>query len=361
MDRFHFFTTTLIDWDEAENKREMPWKGENDPYKIWLSEIILQQTRVAQGLSYYNKFISTYPTVTALANAHEQEVYKMWEGLGYYSRCKNLLATAKAIVTDYQGNFPANFDSLLTLKGIGNYTAAAIASFAFNLPHAVLDGNVYRVLSRYFGIYTPIDSTAGKKEFTALSSKLLNRDAAAKYNQAIMDLGAEICKPQVSLCESCPLQNKCIAYKKDLISILPIKEKKVKQTERWFYYLKINTNKGFYVRKRSGGDIWENLFEYFLIERNKSSTIKEIMKSKEFKALFDDKKYIITSISEIYKQKLTHQLIKGQFIDINCDTIQMPAEYELIEEKNRSLLPFPKFITSYLTDKNVSLNLSKSA
>src|SRR3954468_1692506 len=189
------FPTALLRWNAESNSRAMPWKGEKNPYRIWLSEIILQQTRVEQGLKYYEKFISNFPDIHALAEAPSEKVFKLWEGLGYYSRCRNLIHSAKFIADHLNGKFPDNFQSILELKGIGNYTAAAIASFAYNLPHAVLDGNVYRVLSRIFEIDTPIDSVYGKKVFATLASELLPAKHAGEYNQAIMDFGAVVCKP----------------------------------------------------------------------------------------------------------------------------------------------------------------------
>ena len=206
LDLNKYFIANLLKWNNTDNKREMPWKGEKDPYKIWLSEIILQQTRVDQGLAYYNEFVKTFPTVRDLAKAPETKVFKLWEGLGYYTRCKNLLATAKIIHESLNGKFPDEYEAILALKGIGPYTAAAIGSFGFNLPHAVVDGNVFRVLARYFGIAVPTDSTAGKKMFTALANELLDKDQPGIYNQALMDFGAVICKPQLPLCATCALK-----------------------------------------------------------------------------------------------------------------------------------------------------------
>ena len=232
-----FFFEFLIKWNRNKNKREMPWKGERDPYKIWVSEIILQQTRVQQGLAYYNRFISAWPDVKSLARAKEQDVYKLWEGLGYYSRCTNLIASAKYICDELNGMFPETHEEILSLKGIGDYTAAAIASFAFNQPYAVVDGNVFRVLARFFGIKTPVDSTAGKKLFRSLANSLIDKKEPAEYNQAIMDFGAVVCKPVLPLCQECPLQKKCIACQKNFVSILPIKEKGIKIRQRFFNYL----------------------------------------------------------------------------------------------------------------------------
>jgi A/G-specific adenine glycosylase len=192
-----FFSETLLKWNQFENTREMPWKGEKDPYKIWISEIILQQTRVHQGLAYYNRFIKAWPDIKRLACTPEQEVYKLWEGLGYYTRCRNLIASAKFINDELAGRFPHKYEDILSLKGIGHYTASAIASFAFNLPYAVLDGNVSRVLARFFGIHTPVDTTEGKKFFGELAGNLIDTTDPASYNQSIMDFGAIVCKPQL--------------------------------------------------------------------------------------------------------------------------------------------------------------------
>jgi len=197
------FAELLIKWNKKENKRVMPWKGEKDPYKIWLSEIILQQTRVEQGLEYYNRFVKVFPEINKLAKAPDKKIFKLWEGLGYYTRCRNLITTARFIVKEKKGVFPQTYEEIISLKGVGPYTAAAISSFAFNLPHAVVDGNVYRVLSRVFGIKKPVDSTEGKKYFNGLANELLSKEQPGIYNQAIMDFGAIICKPSSPLCTAC--------------------------------------------------------------------------------------------------------------------------------------------------------------
>lgn len=354
-----FFTQQLIKWNSEVNRREMPWKGEKDPYKIWLSEIILQQTRVSQGLNYYQKFISKYPTVVDLAKASEKDIYKDWEGLGYYSRCKNLIETARLISSKEVSDFPRSFEGLLALKGVGVYTASAIASFAYNLPYAVVDGNVFRLLSRYFGKSISIDSASGKKFFAKLSLELLDKKQSAVYNQAIMDLGAEICKPQLPVCDFCPLKKHCHAYQKNIIKHFPVKERKIAQKNRWFYYLVIKKEDKYILRKRGGGDIWENLYEFILIEQGAETSLKDLEKSVAFKKILGGKVYSIRNISKKYKQKLTHQLIMGEFIEVNCSKIIKPAEYILIDKNELKTLPFPKFIGTYLTDKNVSLNLLK--
>ena len=245
------FTKKLLKWF-VSNYRPLPWKGEKNPYLIWLSEIILQQTRVEQGLPYYEKFRKKYPTIKDLALAPEDEVMKLWEGLGYYSRARNLHTTAKFISKDLDGIFPKTHKEILALKGVGSYTAAAIASFAYNLPYAVVDGNVYRVLSRYFGIATPIDSTDGKKEFALLAQELLATEKPGAYNQAIMDFGATHCMPKQPKCITCLLNKKCKAFTENRIDILPVKTKKIKKRTRYLNYLIINQGNQVFINKRTG-------------------------------------------------------------------------------------------------------------
>ncbi|MDQ2862559.1 MAG: A/G-specific adenine glycosylase [Bacteroidota bacterium] len=346
-----FFLEILIKWNRNKNKRQMPWKGEKDPYKIWISEIILQQTRVQQGLDYYNRFIKTWPDVKKLAGANEQAVYKLWEGLGYYSRCKNLIASAKYISDELNGIFPNKYEEIIKLKGIGTYTAAAIASFAFGQPYAVLDGNVFRVLSRFFGIKIPIDSNEGKKLFSGLANELIDKKNPAEYNQALMDFGAVICKPAQPLCNDCLFQKRCIAYKNELVNILPVKEKNIKKRQRFFNYLVIEKDNKFFVKQRKEKDIWHNLFEFVLIEADALIPAKEFLKSAEFISLLCEQGFTCTKISEVYSQKLTHQTIAGRFFHIS---LNMPESslynYMQVSKEELALLPFPKFITSYLRD-----------
>ena len=346
-----FFLEILIKWNRNENNRQMPWKGEEDPYKIWISEIILQQTRVQQGLDYYNRFIKTWPNVKKLAGANEQSVYKLWEGLGYYSRCKNLIASAKYISDELDGIFPNKYEEIIKLKGVGPYTAAAIASFAFGQPHAVLDGNVFRVLSRIFGIEIPIDSVEGKKLFAELADELIDKKNSAEYNQAIMDFGAVICKPVQPLCIGCPFQKKCIAYNNELVTILPIKEKNIKKRQRFFNYLLVEKDDKFYVKQRREKDIWHNLFEFALIETDKLIPANEFLKSVELISLLREKNFTCAKVSEVYSQKLTHQTISGRFFHISVNTVPPSFNnYAHVCKKELALLPFPKFITSYLQD-----------
>ncbi len=352
-----FFVKQLLQWNADENRRQMPWKGEKDPYKIWLSEIILQQTRVEQGLEYYNRFINTFPDVHQLANAPETTVFKLWEGLGYYTRCKNLIATAKYISQQLNGVFPNVYEDILELKGIGPYTAAAIGSFAFNLPKAVVDGNVFRVLSRYFGIATPIDSIEGKKYFTHLANELLDKKNPAIYNQALMDFGATICKPQLPLCAACVLNKKCTAFATGMVNQLPVKEKSIVKKNRWFYYIIAEYKDTVLVRKRGAKDIWENLYEFISIENNQAISMEKIEAWDLLNAIIGKNKYEVKHISATYKQLLTHQTIYGQLITVKLKKTLVIPGFETVEKTALSLLPFPKLIANYLKDKAVSLNL----
>lgn len=343
------FPKLLLHWHQHHNKRTMPWKGEKDAYKIWLSEIILQQTRVEQGLAYYNKFIATYPNIQSLAAAKDDDVFKLWEGLGYYSRCRNLLHAAREIVEKHNAIFPAKYEDILSLKGIGNYTAAAIASFAYNQPYAVLDGNVYRVLSRVFAIDLAIDSNKGKKYFAQLSQELIDTHKPALYNQAIMDLGATICKPQQPICDACPLQKMCTAYRQNSISKYPFKEKKLTVTTRWFYYLILEHNNKILIKQRIEKDIWQNLHEFYLLETQQQQGItKAIIK----KWLKENVNYIynfeIKSTSKEQQQKLTHRTIKGNFINIELSSQIEIKNHFWIDKKDISKFSFPKFINAYL-------------
>ena len=351
------FTKKLLQWNSKINNRLMPWKGEKNPYKIWLSEIILQQTRVEQGWDYYNRFVTTFPTIEKLAKAPETKVFKLWEGLGYYTRCKNLIATAKFISKECKGEFPDNYEAILNLKGVGPYTAAAIASFAYNLPHAVVDGNVFRVLSRFFANNIAIDSTDGKKIFTQLANELLDKKKPGIYNQALMDFGAVVCKPKLPLCKQCPLQSSCGAYLKGLVDVLPVKEKKIIKKTRCFFYFIIEHDDKVYVRKRGSKDIWENLYEFVLIEAPEVTDLEQLKKLAAYKALFGKVAYTIQTISKLYSQKLTHQIIQGQFIKIKIEKKQEVTGYQAVLQTKLAALPFPKLITTYLKDKNVSLNL----
>ena len=342
------FTCQLIDWHQRENKRILPWKGEQDPYKIWLSEIILQQTRAEQGLPYYQKFIQKYPTIADLAQAPDTEVFKLWEGLGYYSRCKNLLHTARYIVNEWGGKFPENYESILSLKGIGPYTAAAISAFAYNLPHAVVDGNVFRVLARCFGIYTPADAAEGRKIFTELASQLLDKEQPALYNQAIMDFGATICKPVNPLCKQCPQQNLCEAYLNGTINELPVKEKKLIKKMRWFTYFIFDVGGKTLVHQRVAKDIWQSLYEFYLIETDANPHWDNEKINTYLQNQFGVKDFIFRYISPFLSQQLTHQTVKAQFISVQLPQIpSMLQHYEWMDKEQIAQLAFPKIINEY--------------
>ena len=349
MEQKKFFTEQLMDWNEKSNDRKMPWKGIDNAYFIWLSEIIMQQTRVEQGWPYYEKFTTTYPTVQALADAPEDEVMKLWQGLGYYSRCRNLHAAAKFIANELDGKFPDTHADILKLKGVGPYTAAAIASFAYNLPHAVVDGNVYRVLSRFFGIETPIDSTEGKKKFASLAQELIDKKKAGIYNQAIMDFGAVQCSPAKPLCMFCPLQEKCTAHLTGKVELLPIKTKKIKKTERFFYYLVMEENEGFYMKKRTEKGIWQNLYDFPLIETKKAVDQKVLQQ--KIAGILKKDRYTIekTSINKVHI--LTHQKINIQFVVLKVT--QQPTKYwdNLLLVNDLDNYPFPKIVAEFFKKK----------
>jgi len=352
------FTLKLMEWNRQANGRAMPWKGEKDPYKIWLSEVILQQTRVEQGWSYYEKFIAAFPTVYELARADDKEVFKLWEGLGYYSRCKNLLHTARMVVDQYNGQFPTTFEELQRLKGVGPYTAAAIASFAFNEAQAVVDGNVQRVIARYFGISTPVDTASGKKMYHTLAQALLDPDEPGLYNQAIMDFGAVICKPQNPLCHECVQQPECEAFAHGLVKQLPVKEKALIKKQRWFYYFIVQYKNSVYIRMRKEKDIWENLHEFVLYEST-GSLDTPVQELPFWKEIVGEESYSIEAISPVYRQQLTHQTIHGQFILIRINN-PLPAlekDYLLIEKQQLGAYAFPRFITAFLRGKSTPAQL----
>ncbi len=344
------FTRNLLHWNKKKNTRAMPWKGEKDPYKIWLSEIILQQTRVEQGLAYYEKFIREFPTVHDLANADEKKVFKLWEGLGYYTRCKNLIATAKKISVEFKGKFPSTYNEIKELKGIGPYTAAAISSFAFNEPQAVVDGNVQRVIARYFGITTPIDTTSGKKLYQELAQALLDEKQPGIYNQAIMDFGAVVCKPQNPLCHECVQQPDCEAFRHDQVKMLPVKEKSLVKKDRWLYYFIIEFEGKVFIRLRTGKDIWENLHEFVLFES--PGPVEENFHELGFlQTLLKGQSFTVEHISKVYRQQLTHQNIHGQFITL---TVNQPvpalSDFSLVERKRLKEYAFPRLINTYLEE-----------
>ncbi|MFD2586544.1 A/G-specific adenine glycosylase [Croceitalea marina] len=313
------FSEKILAW-YAENKRELPWRNTQDPYKIWLSEIMLQQTRVAQGLPYYNKFVSEFPSVYDLAQASEEKVLKLWQGLGYYSRARNMHSTARTIVKDYNGNFPKTYKGLIKLKGVGDYTASAIASISYNEPEPVVDGNVYRVLARYFGIDLAINSSEGIKHFKDLAREVMNVDEVRDYNQGIMEFGAIQCAPKKPYCLHCPLNDSCIALKANRVHELPVKLKKTKIKNRYFNYLVVlDSNNNTFLEQRKGKGIWQNLYQFPLVES------EAILAKKKLKELSLEQ-LTLENISDIYLyndkpivHKLSHQHLYTNFWIVQVD------------------------------------------
>lgn len=344
----------LVGW-YRKNSRDLPWRHSKNPYLIWISEIILQQTRVNQGLSYFNRFIARFPTVESLAEAEEDEVMKYWQGLGYYSRARNLHAASKLVLDKFSGNMPMDYESILSLKGVGEYTAAAICSFAYDLPYAVLDGNVFRFLSRLFGIETPINSPKAKKEFSALAQFLLDKDSPALYNQAIMEFGALQCVPNSPNCEQCPFLNRCFAYQQNQIKIFPIKEKKNKVKERFFNYFVVDFGGYTFIKKRSENDIWKNLYEFPLIETEKKVSLEMLLKTEEFSILFSGASLSdIQVLSESVKHVLTHRIIYASFYKIKIDSLQHHLflnDFNKIQFPELSIYPVSRLIDSFLETK----------
>lgn len=346
-----FFVSRLLRWNHKDNHRNLPWKGEKDPYKIWLSEIILQQTRVEQGTSYYIKFIERFPDIASLAEASETEIMKLWEGLGYYTRCRNLITTARYIHTQLHDIFPDEYLPISKLKGIGPYTAAAISSFAFGLPHAVVDGNVKRVLARYFKIKIPVDTTEGKNFINILANRLLDKSNPAAFNQAIMDFGAVVCKPVSPDCPHCPLNKYCGAYREGSVQELPVKLKRAKIKTRFFTYLILQYRNSFYIRQRTAKDIWRNLYEFPLIESKHLLRAEEIVQLPELNGYLKDGSISIKRIAGPAIQQLTHQKITAQFVFMNTTNrtdIFLGARSK--DYKEMVGYPFPKILTSLIAE-----------
>lgn len=340
------FSNQIISW-YRENPRELPWRETSDPYKIWLSEIILQQTRVAQGLPYYYSFTQAFPTLKDLALAPESEVLRLWQGLGYYSRARNLHSCAKYIWSDLGGKFPSTYEGLIKLKGVGSYTAAAISSFAFGEVKAVVDGNVFRVLARYFGIETDIASAKAKKEFESLANKLIQKDNPGEFNQAMMDFGSRLCVPKNPACENCPLSSTCFAYNHDLVSGLPVKINKTKIKDRTLDYLVIRCRNSLVLNKRGEGDIWTGLHDFPLLDQDKT-TLKEITESKP------------KVLPKKYRHILSHQRLHASFseLEIPDEKFQELSKwcenegFLLIAENEIEYLAKPKLIVNFLNDQS---------
>ncbi len=342
----------LINWYSL-NKRDLPWRETNKPYFIWISEIILQQTRVDQGLDYYNKFIHKFPDLTSLASSHIDEVLKLWQGLGYYSRARNMYYTANHIVNNMNAYFPSEYDELIKLKGIGDYTASAIASICFNHPTPVLDGNVFRFIARYFGIYESTQSVSGKKQFKEILNKLIPKSNPGTFNQAIMEFGALQCTPKNPDCINCIFNSNCFAFNKDIVSELPVKKKKINQTIRYFNYLYIIYNNSTFIEKRTQNDIWKLLYQFPLIETSKKLNLTELMQTSDWECMFN--KIQATVVTNYIERKhiLSHQKIITRFYKIRIENINknLSSRYLKIKISDIQSYGIPKLLENYL--KNV--------
>lgn len=344
------FSSTLIEWYKI-NKRELPWRSTTNPYFIWISEIILQQTKVEQGIPYYYKFIQHFPTIQKLASADQELVLKLWQGLGYYSRARNLHTSAKFIMKNYQGKFPDNYNEIFKLKGVGTYTAAAVASFSFGLPYAVVDGNVIRVLSRIYGLNFPFNSTIGKKYFIEIAQKLLDKLNPAENNQAIMEFGALQCTPKSPKCSICPFVNECIAFRTNAIDKFPIKSKKLKVKKRYLNYFLLKKRKEILIGKRNNG-IWKGLYDFPFLEFLSPSTETEVLKSNEWNIFFKNIKYKIICVSNVSVHKLSHQHLYYRFWTLEVNNFEL--EYFSFKKSSKICdLPVPRLLDKFLKDNNI--------
>ncbi|NDW13445.1 A/G-specific adenine glycosylase [Bacteroides sp. 214] len=339
------FSTRVIEWYEL-NKRELPWRDVTTPYVIWISEIILQQTRVAQGYDYFVRFIERFPDLTTLAAAEEDEVLKYWQGLGYYSRARNLHAAAKKL----KGVFPRTYSEVLAMKGVGEYTAAAICSFAYNMPYAVVDGNVYRVLARYLGVDVPIDSTQGKKIFAALADELMDKSRPATYNQAIMEFGALQCVPNSPDCGSCPMIDGCVAYASAAVAKLPVKQNKLKTKDRFFNYIYVRAGAYTFIHRRAANDIWKGLYELPLVETEVMLSADAFVASDAFYTLVNaSEKPIVRLLSSGHKHVLSHQIIYANFYEVILpENARSFSAYKKIRRDEIDDYAVPRLIHNFL-------------
>jgi A/G-specific adenine glycosylase len=341
---------SLLKWYRS-NKRYLPWRETKNPYYIWLSEIILQQTRVNQGFAYYKRFIEKYPSLNELSNATPEDVLLLWQGLGYYSRARNVHKAARILTEKYSGKFPQTYDKLLALPGIGEYTAGAIASLAFDQPVVAIDGNVHRVLARYVGIDSSIHSSKGKTDFRNAAEELLDRNNPGEHNQAMIELGALICLPVNPKCNECPIIDGCFANKSGRISDLPLKSKKSGMHYRYFFYIVLTLNNKIVLKQRPENDIWALLYDFPLIERSKPIPLKALIKSQEWKAIFRGSEYKILAVSPTYKHVLSHQIIFASFVEVEImNPVKLNAAIE-INMEDISRYPLPRLIDKYFSER----------
>jgi A/G-specific adenine glycosylase len=342
----------IYDWYN-QHQRNLPWRSVSDPYQIWVSEVILQQTRVSQGLSYYYRFISRFPDVKSLASSPQDDLLKIWEGLGYYSRALNMHTAAKAIVNEYNGTFPSDYAEILKLSGIGEYTASAIASIAFGLPYAVVDGNVMRLLARFFGISTPIDTVPGKKSIGFKAREILDIDRPGIHNQTVMEFGSLVCIPRNPDCENCPLKNSCFAFNNEMVGLLPVKSKKTQRKIRFLYFFVIENEQHILIEKRDNNDIWKNLYQFPLLESTNELTEEELLSDPVFRGVVKEGS-VITDISRVYKHELTHRRINARFIRIYQNSLtRMNSDFIEINKKEIHKFAFPVLIKNYINEEKV--------
>lgn len=343
------FASRLIQWYRA-NRRELPWREESDPYRIWVSEIILQQTRVQQGWNYYLRFVERFPDVRTLSQAEEQEVLKYWQGLGYYTRARNLHAGARWLWENYGGKFPETYEEILKIKGVGTYTAAAIASFAFSLPYPVVDGNVLRVVSRIFGVEDPVDTAAGRKTVENIVRKYIPEDNPALFNQAMMDFGALQCVPQHPDCVNCPFSGECYACLHGMQSELPYKQHKTRQRERYFHYWVLRNGEGFFLHRREAKDIWQGLYEFPLTESERPLSESELIEKQNFIDVSFLREQLPLCVSGEYRHVLSHQVLHARFVEVFLpDTIQV-ADAVRVSLSELSSYPVPRLLEKYLVE-----------
>jgi A/G-specific adenine glycosylase len=346
------FTRKLIEWYQL-NKRQLPWRQSSDPYRIWVSEVILQQTRVDQGLSYYNNFLKKFPDIQALADAGEDEVLKSWQGLGYYSRARNMHAAAQQLVKDHAGRFPENYNDILSLKGIGEYSASAIASIAFNQKYPVIDGNVLRFVSRYFGIDIPVQSGKGRKIVSAKLDELISSREPGTFNEAMMEFGAMVCKPQAPLCSECIFMENCIAFRDGKVKDLPVKLYRAPVEKRFFNYLVIlqkeNKSSFIFINKRRNKDIWKNLYDFPLLETNEEIDLKELQKTPVWSQIFKGAKPQLLFQSHPYLHKLSHRELHINFFVFKMNNFNSD-NYSRIRLDELSSYPIPRLIELFLEE-----------
>jgi A/G-specific adenine glycosylase len=344
------FSHLIMQW-YGENKRDLPWRHTNDPYRIWVSEVILQQTRVEQGLAYYHRFVERFPDVESLARAEEEEVMKLWQGLGYYSRARNMHYSARALYRENQSRFPASYDEIRRMRGVGDYSASAISSIAYGEVQPVVDGNVLRVVARFVGIYEPVNTPAVRKKVREILEKLIDTDQPGIFNQAIMELGALVCKPKQPLCLHCPVGQDCFAYRNELTRDLPVLTKARPLKIRYFHYLVIISNQEkehfIWLRKRTGEDIWKNLYDFPLVEAESELSPEDLENNQQWKDISGSYNLTISPVVETARHLLSHRELRVKFILITSNDFNHP-EYLKVKLAELHKYPIPRLIENYL-------------